>query len=528
MRQKVLIIFLVVIITTGSLVLPKRSSAFLGIGDITSDIGAFFQRVSSQLYTVGKDIKKKIGDELIDMAVQRIISQMVQDTANWIEGGGKPLFVTDWEKFRKKAGDIAFDQVVKSVGLSAICSPFKARVMVTLMPSVKFQDQISCTLDQVVSNIQSFYNDFRNGGWIAYNQSFGFNNNYYGVTLMVQDRILAETAKKQKAQENEAIAGQGFLSAKVCIEKDEEGNCLTEYITTPGSIAPQLVAVGAQSQADWVINAKTWKGQLTAALVNRITKDAVGLARSGVQKAIEEITEERRVQGLDYGTTPEYQSFSAGDIQETKQEMIAQLQAFNNPDFWNYAVEVKSDTFSYASLFFYGVTKIRDAVDAGNNNSGCHLPFGFNYRPQRAESEVKRLNNEINSFRDKLGTKIQEAQQLIEQIDSANTIEDLVRARQAYNSFVNSYDDTNFSIQNVETLSQSAEGEYKSIQRLWQDIDDRYEDCYDVEIGDGSDLNDPKLRGTVEKAAIFVGDFLSPTGPINSTSTPASATSTAQ
>src|SRR3989344_7154351 len=133
MRQKVLIIFLVVIITTGSLVLPKRSSAFLGIGDITSDIGAFFQRVSSQLYTVGKDIKKKIGDELIVMAVHRIICQMVQDTANWIEGGGKPLFVTDWEKFRKKAGDIAFDQVVKSVGLSAICSPFKARVMVTLM-----------------------------------------------------------------------------------------------------------------------------------------------------------------------------------------------------------------------------------------------------------------------------------------------------------------------------------------------------------------------------------------------------------
>jgi len=100
---------------------------------------------------------------------KRLLDMMVDQIIQWIQGGGKPQFVTDWQGFLGDAANIAAGDFLQEIGAGFLCDPFNLQVQIALYPVPKFTDQITCTLDQVVDNIENFYDDFRNGGWIAGN-----------------------------------------------------------------------------------------------------------------------------------------------------------------------------------------------------------------------------------------------------------------------------------------------------------------------------------------------------------------------
>ena len=164
------------------------------------------------LKTAGTALKKVLLDRLVDATVA------------WINRGGEGAIIENWDQFLDKAGNDAAGIAFQSLGAGFLCSPFSAHVQLSLLPVEPFS-QITCSLDQIIGNVEAFENDFRNGSWIAYQQTWMPKNNFYGAVLMAMDEKTRAVARARENAQNQAIAGKGFLS----FEKDE-------YIEDPNGL----------------------------------------------------------------------------------------------------------------------------------------------------------------------------------------------------------------------------------------------------------------------------------------------------
>jgi len=254
-----------------------------------------------------KETKSKILEALFKLLLEllrrRLLNMLVDQIINWIQGAGQPQFVSNWQGFLNEAFQAAVGDVVLQTDAAGICAPFKPYLRLSLLPVPKFNTQVTCTLDKIVSNINNFYADFRNGGWIAYNAAWQPQNNYYGVSLMTRDQIAAKTAQKTQAAQNEAMSGGGFLSIKRCkgggypitdfennnppanYVKDYNGNyCTSDKMEniTPGGVIGGMTTKAFGSDLDYILSAQELEQYITAianAAINRMIKEGVAYVR---------------------------------------------------------------------------------------------------------------------------------------------------------------------------------------------------------------------------------------------------------
>jgi len=418
--RKILIIFLAVAVLFNTLILPKKAEAFLGLGDIVWDPGNWIANLGSWIWDkLTKTVldtnwwESKLNDTLRDVVAKRIIDYIVDETVEWIQGGGKPKFVTDWQGFLRQAGNIAFDQMIKDVGLAWLCQPFSLQVKISLLPVPKFSKRIECTLDDVVKNIEDFYKDFEKGGWIAYQEAWQPQNNYYGQMLMIHDETLTRMAQKTEAAANEALAGKGFLSVKKCVLYDDygTGGCLKYEIVTPGDTVGQVVARGMTSDIEWAANIKSWTSALVNAVINRLTREGIGLLKGSAES-------------YDYYQPPEYTDLVEQEIQQQKQRQIAQVKEFINE--WQYLFDAKNKSLSYAEQLKVVLTEIK--------SRNCQPPVSDN-EIQAVQTDINRLKAEIAELK----KKIDEGNNLISEITKANTIRERTIAEQNFYIFMDKY-----------------------------------------------------------------------------------------
>lgn len=239
---------------------------------------------------------------VLETLKKRILDLMVDEIVNWIQGEGDPRFVTDWQQFLEDAGNVALGELAVRVAGAGICEPFSAGILRNLsVPEPRaFSDgdlygsSITCTLDEIVDNIDSFYEDFTNGGWAAYNTSWQVENHPISVFILSENLKYQTIASAQNAARLEALAGNGFLSTKTCTEKsgsesadlDKDGTkgdiASTCRITTPGSVVGDLVGQAVGSDIAYIVSAEQLAAYMAAisdALWNRLIRDGVsGLA----------------------------------------------------------------------------------------------------------------------------------------------------------------------------------------------------------------------------------------------------------
>ncbi|MDP3052732.1 MAG: hypothetical protein Q8N22_02100 [bacterium] len=218
-----------------------------------------------------------------DVVAKMILDWLVDETVNWIQGGGQPRYVTNWDTFLGDAFNTGVGEVINNSNLNFLCKPFGLQVRISLLPVQRFQNRISCTLDDIVANIQNFYDDFRNGSWIAYEQSWWPENNYYGSLYMTMDEAMIQGAKAKEAAQNEAIAGKGFLSVKRCLAStqlpDGTIKCIKEEIVTPGDTVGALAAQAVTSDYQWAQNIQSWVAALVNATINRLFTEGLSLMK---------------------------------------------------------------------------------------------------------------------------------------------------------------------------------------------------------------------------------------------------------
>lgn len=210
---------------------------------------------------VQETIKKRFFDMIVD--------QMV----NWIQGGGKPLFIQNWNAFLAQYGNIVTGDLLAEMKIAGICRPFGMQLQLAVLQPPRFSGQIRCTLDQVVRNMVGFYNNFSTGGFVAYREQWQPQNNFYGALLLAINEKETRIADKRFAGLQEAQAGGGFLGQKKC---DENGrNC---RIVTPGMQIGAAAAKVIGADLDYIVNSKSMAAYIAAisdALINRVVREGV-------------------------------------------------------------------------------------------------------------------------------------------------------------------------------------------------------------------------------------------------------------
>lgn len=239
----------------------------------------------------------------IGVLKKRILDVMVDQTVSWIQGNGKPQFVTDYKAFLQNTQNVVIGDIVQEIGLGRICEPFKFQLQVLVAQPRPFSTRAACTLSDIVGNINDFYNNFADGGWIAYNEALKPQNNIYGAFLLAEEEKGSRLAAELDAAANEVAAGGGFLSQKRCLfwsRLEEHGGktttvsvpdngknqppdnngweCTQAEIITPGKTIGDTVSKAIGSDFDYIINAEDIGAYVSAiadAALNRLIKETV-------------------------------------------------------------------------------------------------------------------------------------------------------------------------------------------------------------------------------------------------------------
>lgn len=180
----------------------------------------------------GQLLKKLILDKLVEALVAYISGQT--DT-----------IIEDWDAFFDQAADDAIGLIAEKLTRGLICSNFDINLRAILIPLPKFSQRVNCSLSQIVSNIDSFINNFENGSWLAYQEQWYPQNNFYGTALTLLDERSFQTAKAKDTAFNQTSGG--FFSQIKCDPPGSNKNC---RVITPGSYIANQITKGLGIEKD--------------------------------------------------------------------------------------------------------------------------------------------------------------------------------------------------------------------------------------------------------------------------------------
>ncbi len=241
------------------------------------------------------DIVKWFKTFALQVVRNMLVHRIIQQTITWIQGGGKPQFVTNWKKFLLNVGNDAAGMALQAAN-PALCQSFGPLIRLNFQPvNLPPEQPVTCTLDRVVSNIREFYNSFSDGSWLAYGAVMRPQNNYFGAVIETSDMLARAQAEAEEASRNEAQSGKGYLGAQSCSNWKNYGSyancmketddkyfcskispqfkyCLEGSITTPPATIGDITARVLPASLDNVISAQDIAGLINALAQSALSK----------------------------------------------------------------------------------------------------------------------------------------------------------------------------------------------------------------------------------------------------------------
>jgi hypothetical protein len=225
-----------------------------------------------------------------------LIRQFTKSVVSWINTGfqGNPSFVTDPAGFFINTADIAAGKFIEGSELGFLCDPIHIRLALNISYSASFKDRITCTLTEVVQNLENFSQDFTQGGWDGwFSMTQHPANNPWGeyyVAKVEMDRRIAEAVG---LKQDDLQRSGGFLSWQECldppltqddVEDGATGEC-QEYgpIRTPGKVIESQLESSLDSDLSQLELADDFDeiiGALTSQVIKQVITQAGGLLGS--------------------------------------------------------------------------------------------------------------------------------------------------------------------------------------------------------------------------------------------------------
>ncbi len=270
----------------------KKAYALFGVGDIVFDPSIFGEAVATVATLISNNLAR-IGEwaytTALRIAVNTLINEFQNQVVNWIAGNGNPKFITNWNGFLQDVANRAAGQAIYDLVPQA-CSGFGPLLRVALLPVPYANTATRCTLTQVVSNVNAFYNRFKYGTWYQTWQAYGAamqpSNNYFGQLIEFRDVQMANIANAQDAAKSQAVANKGFLPVTKCTKYalDENNNPTTtcepgyEVATTPGAVVGETLTTSLGWKGNQIVSAQRFEdlvGAIVNASINRVIKEGL-------------------------------------------------------------------------------------------------------------------------------------------------------------------------------------------------------------------------------------------------------------
>jgi hypothetical protein len=247
--------------------------------------------LANQVTKTAYDAERRLHTILVQILRNFLVNQLGQQIVSWINGGGTPKFVTNWQSFLRKAGEDAANIAISEVA-PQLCQSFAPLIRLQLGQTyLNPAPYPTCTLDQVVDNVQNFYNSFESGGWIAYSQMLLPSGNYYGSIFETSQIVGQAVAKAQQAEAADAMSNTGFPSPRKCVkyadpgevygppQEGEPGVCLQYTYTTPGGAVKASLDKALGGTTENIVNAIDITGLVAAVVdsaINRLIRAGIG------------------------------------------------------------------------------------------------------------------------------------------------------------------------------------------------------------------------------------------------------------
>jgi len=196
-------------------------------------------------------ILKVVVDNLKDILIHRLVAQ----TIRWIQGGGKPQFITNWKGFLEDTVTLSADQSISDL-YPGLCQSFGPLIRIAVLPTNLRDLPPACTLDRVIANVRAFADSFENGGWVAYGAALQPSNNFFGSLIQANEFIMRRAAAAREAAQNDAMASNGYSSSRTCVKWEN---------ASPGPCPPGEVCNDAPKCIEWT---NTTPGAVLAGIVN--------------------------------------------------------------------------------------------------------------------------------------------------------------------------------------------------------------------------------------------------------------------
>ncbi|MCL5017089.1 MAG: hypothetical protein M1155_00265 [Patescibacteria group bacterium] len=251
------------------LFMPKKAYAVLGVGDITTtfespmspmaiDIAAINISTAASAGANAAVAAKAASDKtqsfltILKQVAGQALKKLVLDrlanaAAEWIknggfEGKGGPI-VSDWGAFFQQAGQEAVGMLAQQT-LPFLCSPIKVNVALSLFsPQQQPGADVTCTLNTIVGNIDDLFKSFdkqSKGRWLTYNTLWEPQNNFFGTTLITEDKQETTLADVMKSKTIDAQISAGYKPQEQC-KIDPQTHQKVCRTLTPGNQIAQSV-----------------------------------------------------------------------------------------------------------------------------------------------------------------------------------------------------------------------------------------------------------------------------------------------
>lgn len=201
------------------------------------------QRVQDQLEALLKNT-------LLQILKNTLIALIQQKVLAWVQGSGAPRFITNWATVLVNSAQTSALNAINAQMSCGVYPAFIPQVKVTLK-SYYLPGANSCANQFAAAlgshSFQQFYNNFKNGGFIAFGASTLPSGNPYGQQFFSAQTVGLAVQNAQQATALKTQTSQGFTGDQVC---DDGSNPSTgEHTVCENPDGPDYTIQGSESQA---------------------------------------------------------------------------------------------------------------------------------------------------------------------------------------------------------------------------------------------------------------------------------------
>lgn len=425
--KKVTLSLLCIVVLFAGIALPQKTYAIPTFDAALNALTATnaYASAAEWVTQLTKWVKEELWKTLRDQIVKAIVNEINKQTVAWIQGKGKPKFVSDWQGFLKNAAMEGVNQTISQSQLADLCTPFAFQLRIALIPeTAPISQQAKCTISDIVANVEDFYDNFENGGWLAYGASANPENNLYMQLVMFDDDMRSRASKNEDKKKQEAGAGSGFLSVNKCVADDqqelydycvdnnyfdtgdpnycytyaaENQTCTKEEVQTPGDAVAGAVKNMIGSDNIYVSGVQSIISAAINAGINRMMKEGLSLMTG----------DEHPENGFNPAT--QFQDQIDAINADGKRDFIDQIQPYY--DQWKTLKDVNTKSSTYNSQLRTNLEAIKTIQTAG-----VLCP------PQVTDQELKTIGDrglKLIAEASVLQTKLDDAQKVLDMINKA-------------------------------------------------------------------------------------------------------------